>query len=410
MASTTISISSTNVQQRKFIPTECRPRMLKDFLNENLNSCSSSGFQSFPRKPSDPMIRDLLEFDLKSCPLPRSRSMVLSSSKSTFHAILNVFKSISFTAVKSPSILPRSLSRKLSKRNWRKENETEKKESIKMVIKIKDIIRWKSFRDLVEEQSPPLDFTSSPQHCTTFTTTTGSSGSTSSKSSSLCDSDFTSEYLPSWDGNSLEFVENDIVASKKLSPIVGKNSVETTAPSSYLVGPKELLPCQEEEEHSPVSVLGFHFEENEEPFLPFEQQKVAHMEKENGVEEKAMELLQLVKAATSTSQICKAINMDQILLEFFKDELNTWRNQIRSNDGFELEILRIAKDWMNEQHHYGSIFGYDIEQQKDACIRCMDKEGRWSKFGEEQEELGLEIECGILDVLVDELLNDFFSL
>jgi hypothetical protein len=39
----------------------------------------------------------------------------------------------------------------------------------------------------------------------------------------------------------------------------------------------------------------------------------------------------------------------------------------------------------------------------------MDREGRWKTFEEEQQELALEIENGVLRLLVDDLLLDLIS-
>ena len=216
------TISMSNMQQRRFNATERRPQMLKEFLSENSNSCSSSGFKYFPRKQIPPhashSMRSLIEIDLNSRNSnPRNMSKLSGSmsSKSTFQTLINAMKNISFTAanVISPSILPRSLSRKLSRRNSQKENEKEVNE-IKITVKIKDIIRWKSFRDLAEEQSPPLDLASSTSNATTG----------SSNGSSWTDSDFTA----SRDDNLADAAQNDVGAGKKYSPFVGKESVEAT--------------------------------------------------------------------------------------------------------------------------------------------------------------------------------------
>lgn len=232
-------------RQRKHSSLERRPgRMLKDFLLDDSNSCSSNGFKSFPRKP-DSSVRNLIQIDLnsghaKQQKLQRSRSKAASTTISAFQAMINaVVKNIHFASVKySPSILPRSLSRKLSKRNSQLNNGAESDDIKNITVRVKDIIRWKSFRDLAEEKSRPSDFASSPHHqCTTTTATTTTTGSTctpcSSNGSSWCDSDFTSECLPSE-----EYGENeDHNEGKKLLPYVGKDPTETVA-AKTAVGPK----------------------------------------------------------------------------------------------------------------------------------------------------------------------------
>lgn len=243
MASTTISSKKKNGQQRKPFTVERRSRTLKEFLNENSDSFSSSGFKSFPRQPCICNAHCSAKSDRlnseNTTRLLRSRSKAASTTISALQAVFKAVKKLQFTAAKSPSFLPRSLSRRPSRKNSGKQA-TEKKASegdreLKITVTVKDIVRWASFRDLVEEKSRPLDFSSSPHHCTT-TTTTGSTSSTcsSSKSSSWCDSDFTSESLPSWSGTSEEHAENEVEIVKKHLPAVGKDCMQAaTETESY---------------------------------------------------------------------------------------------------------------------------------------------------------------------------------
>lgn len=243
MASTTISSKKKNVQQRKPFTVERRSRTLKEFLNENSDSFSSSGFKSFPRQPCICNAHCSAKSDRlnseNTTRLLRSRSKAASTTISALQVVFKAVKKLQFTAAKSPSFLPRSLSRIPSRKNSCKQA-TEKKaregdRELKITVTVKDIVRWASFRDLVEEKSRPLDFSSSPHHCTT-TTTTGSTSSTcsSSKSSSWCDSDFTSESLPSWSGTSEEYAEKEVEVDKKHLPSVGNDGMQaTTETESY---------------------------------------------------------------------------------------------------------------------------------------------------------------------------------
>ncbi|KAJ6686174.1 hypothetical protein OIU79_016049 [Salix purpurea] len=179
--------------------------------------------------------------------------------------MMNAVKNLHFIAVKSPSLFPRSLSRRLSKKKCQNEES-----EVKITVTVKDIMRWRSFRDIVEEKAPSSDLPPSPHHCTT--TTTRSTSTTPRSGSSWCDSDFTSDYLPCWNGNSDESVEYEAEAEagKKFSPCVGEDSLElTTATKRYTeVGPKE---DEEEQQHSPASVNEFQFEEDEESSSSFHQ-------------------------------------------------------------------------------------------------------------------------------------------
>ncbi|KAF3442242.1 hypothetical protein FNV43_RR16158 [Rhamnella rubrinervis] len=456
MASSAISLPRTNFQQIKPFPIELRPtRTLKDFLNESSNSCSSSGFRTFPRQPFRPNVIDFkpsIRNSKDATKLQRHRSLKAASTStiSAFQAVINAVKNIQFTTVKSPSFLPRSLSRKLSKKEEKKANQGKI-----TAVRIKDIIRWTSFRDLVEEISPPpFDLTHSPHHCTITTTsyTTGSTDSTStscnSHGSTWCDSDFTEEVSPSWRKNSEGMVdgnENGLV--KNIVPCVGKDILEAKQVTAKYtaVGPQE-GECDENEQQSPVSVLDFLFSEDEDPFSTFDQSlgnvnrtKQKHMQKiewfeslakletvnlekwnsmeesadfeeeedeeegeQCGVEERARELLYFVKA-TSSADSCKA-DVDQLLFDFLKYELSSQNNQIRHDD-LNWDVVSRAKAWMSGEHK--AFDHWWIESKREVFIRDMNKVGKWSKFEEEQDELVLEIESGILRHLVDELLVDY---
>jgi hypothetical protein len=119
------------------------------------------------------------------------------------------------------------------------------------------------------------------------------------------------------------------------------------------------------------------------------------------VEEKANQLLHCVKAKCSSVEKCDD-NFGIVLLDFFKEELSGNRNQKRNSEEFELEIMKIAEDWINESFENA----YDIVHvNKDAYIKEMDRRGQWNRFEEEQEEMVFEIEAAILRSLVDEIFN-----
>lgn len=138
-------------------------------------------------------------------------------------------KRFSFPSLKLRRILPRSLSRRLSGMRERDERET----GGDFVVKVKDIIRWRSFRDLVDETAemaaPPLDFADSPGRYTAAATTTTTTTATNSNSSSWCESDFTAEDLPSpsWKGCS-----DDDETGKVYFSCVGEDSSETPVTNS----------------------------------------------------------------------------------------------------------------------------------------------------------------------------------
>ncbi|XP_048320890.2 uncharacterized protein LOC107432662 [Ziziphus jujuba] len=459
MASSGISFPHTNFQQRKLFPIERRPRTLKDFLNENSNSCSSSWFKSFHRQPFQPNVIETIK-------IQRQMRLKAASSPtiSAFQAVINAVKNITFTTVKSPSFLPRSLSRRLSKKETKKNQEKANQGKTTASVRIKDILRWKSFRDLVDQEiSPPVDFTPSPNHhCTTTTsfttgsTTDSSTSACNSYGSSWCDSDFTAQLSPSWRGNSNsdgfdgDEIDDDLRKIQNNVPCVSRDSKagKAGAEDYTAVGPKvgELLFGDENEQQSPVSVLDFHFREDENPLSTFDQsldsmnrtnqklmQKINWFEslaklepvdldkwtsmeessifeeerkdEDEGVrfggEERARELLYHDKETSST--VSRKTDVDQLLLDFFKYKLSERNNQTEDDD-FNFEMVRIAEAWMNGEHE---VLEWGLEYKREAYIRHMHKLEKWSKFEDEQEELALEIEAGILNHLVDELLVDY---
>ncbi|KAJ9188392.1 hypothetical protein P3X46_003752 [Hevea brasiliensis] len=374
----------------KHFPLEHRPRMLKDFLTDDSNSCSSTSFKSFPKKPSDSRIRTLIQNDLNDSKLLTCRSRAASTTISAFQAMINAVKNIHLTAIKSPSILPRSLSRRPSRstrstcREIKTENEN-KQTQIKITVTIKDIMQWKSFRDLEEEKSPPFDLSSSSHHCTTATTPCSSC---SSNGSSWCDSDFTSEY-----GNFEENDDNEVEVGKKYLRRVGEEEHSMEPTKRYTaVGLKD-----GKQHNSPFSVIDIEFEEDEESSSFFDQSFATETNTSYEEEEEAWQLLKHVKETSSVGE-CRN-NLDRLLLDFFRDELKIKGYQSR-NDKFGFEILSRVKAWIDGEQSLW--IGWD---KKEAYVREMEREGKWIKFEEEQEEVALAIENWMLD----ELLLDLFS-
>ncbi|RZC72812.1 hypothetical protein C5167_048289 [Papaver somniferum] len=211
---------------------ERRIVLLKDFLKEEMSSCSSNGFKSFPRKTCCTYsIRHLVEMDLKSRDLtknpsfPKNHHLLRNKSSSTTTtsttisalqkasvAVINVVKYLTFSSssssssklssISSPSSssrkqgnsLSRSVSKKLKSTSFWRKNNSEKnnrkveKEIIKDAGRVKDIMKWKSFRDLQKRSSSSLSIQ-------TITTTTNTIYSWSpSSSDSECDTHHSREF------------------------------------------------------------------------------------------------------------------------------------------------------------------------------------------------------------------------
>ncbi|XP_061988714.1 uncharacterized protein LOC133707168 [Rosa rugosa] len=279
---------------RKSAMIQKKPLMLKDYLMDDLSSCSSSGFKSFPRRQCCTTVRFLLEIDLKSSSRPqlpppqsihnhnnfknqkpikqllrRSRSRAASSNtlsalQRASGAVINAVRNLQFHTAKSSSstsvqssarkgglvlLLPRSISRRLWWKSFRTKVEEEEK----------DIVKWRSFRELLQEQDKPSD------------QTTASTKSTDSKtnSNSWGESEFslTSE---SSIGNDVAEGKNSLPENKKVGGRVGvtagEDSIETPTTTSTC-SPQNakvwLNKEEEKEQFSPVSVLDCPFEDED---------------------------------------------------------------------------------------------------------------------------------------------------
>ena len=229
-------IKSVVIQRRPLM-------MLKDYLRDDLSSCSSNGFKSFPRRHccSRTTVRFLLELDLKlrdhssttkitakqrlfrlrsrslrskltaTPPASTTTTTTISAFQRASEAVINaVKKQLPFHSVNSPSsiktrkghFLSRSLSRKLFRRsfwNWKRADKEEEEKG-------SDIGRWRLFSEFLNEKDEPSDIAA--------TTTTSSN--------SWEESEFTAAILRSSSGNSNSesvSTSNDVVQGKNDLPV-----------------------------------------------------------------------------------------------------------------------------------------------------------------------------------------------
>ncbi|XP_009783129.1 uncharacterized protein [Nicotiana sylvestris] len=378
---------------------ESRPKLLKDFLQDDIS------FQSQSQKAYKSTSQRF--FNKNSSQLHRSRSSrAASATISAIHKVINIVKFLPFAYVKSPSILPRSISRKLSRRNHKEtENYIMNHEvSVTVKVKVKDILRWKSSKDLVEEKSTPLDYAYSPFRC---------------------DGDFTAENLSSWCG------ESDECYDKKnlLEEGVGRYCARETR--GIKLDPEEHY---ENEQHSPVSVLESPFREDQDEYVSYhrtlvdidrrkcmlreriqafesleegntsynEEDEEEQEQEMHEIEEKAKKLLCYFKETENLwTEDCETNVDDELLLDFF------WHELIQNNVDESEMLMREAKCLINGE--YNDEFEWEIEDKREVYIRDMQRLGRWNyKFEEEKEELALDLEFEVLNDLVHEVLADFF--
>ncbi|KAL1543482.1 hypothetical protein AAHA92_20449 [Salvia divinorum] len=362
--------------QQNFAPLEHRPMLLKDFLNDDTASSSvsnkSTAVSSRSNKPHIVLLR----------------SWSRRAAATKISAVHKVIKLLQFASSKSR---PRTISRKLTNK-WVKADDSDIVVGVPEVkVKVKDILRWRSFRDLSEDEPRPLDFPPSPHR--RATSSAAATTTSCSKRSSWCDSDFTAEELPPWGGENEEF--------------------------STFKNPKgDWASFEEYEQQSPVSVLDSPFQQLQEfthfhPILesvqsvdskcslPRRTQETTALKGEIAIyEEKARQLLSQVEE--DDEEHCHA-SEDEALLDFFVDELS--RNGRLNDDEFDSELLRIAKSWMRGELE--ESYEWEVEEERDSFVKEMERGFCWTKFEEERQELCEEVEVGVLNCLLDDLVAGF---
>nr|GME10985.1 myb-like protein X [Ipomoea batatas] len=360
--------------QRKFhasLSLERRPRLLKDFLNDD-----------YHHSPAASQL------------LIRSRSKAASATISgALHKVINIVKFFPFaSAVKSPSVF---ISRKLSKRtpaaasgknNLGDDNLQERPAAM---VKVKDILRWRSSRDLAAEKStPPLDdeFCYSPNRCTTATTTTGS------KRSSWCDSDFTAEDLPSWCGE----IDEQAVGTMKSGNNKNRFLPDETV-GGYFMDDKQMDPqFDENDQHSPVSVLQSPFREDED--FSFHR-SLATIESRKCMLMQRIQQLETLAGGVggTTTRPENGADEEEGGIRGANDEAKQMMMMIHLTTEDIISCSEESYEW-------------EVEEKREAYIRDMEKAAgmRWYNFEEEKEEVCREVEVEVFRDLVDEVLAEMF--
>ncbi|WCJ23134.1 hypothetical protein M5689_005178 [Euphorbia peplus] len=331
------------------------PRLLKDFLTEDSNRHHSSSTVRPPLNAGDKQTH--------------FRSVTISA----FHSMLKALRNTQF--IKSS----------LRRSNTICGGGTDVHRQITDTqITIKDIIRWKSFRDISGDGDYNETLPPSPQYqCTTTTTTTTSP--CSSSGSSWCGSDFTAENLPCWGDSKSEEREKCLrrVGEETLGPKKDPISVmEITFEEDWWNSSfDQSVQRINLEKRMPTTTTFAITDANHQRISPkHENTDLIYLEEE--MEEKAMQLLNHVKEESEK----------RLIIDLFREEVTPSRMRK------EEEMVKRVKEWINGEDKLWIGWA-----KKDVCVREIEKE-HVTKVEEEQEEIGMEVENEIVDVLVDELL------
>ncbi|KAL9234428.1 hypothetical protein vseg_009300 [Gypsophila vaccaria] len=362
--------SNNNVKQYTL---QKPPKMLKEFLQETTTT---------PRRlPS-------------TTTLPRTRS---SRSRAAAETALNKLISAFNTILDKCSIKRTTMDQLKSLKNKRRTVSNKK-------IKVKDILRWRSFRDAVViaegSSSKPLDKDSYSLQQFEFDTTVSSTVSTTNTedicSSSSCSSELglgldtsqessrgeIGEYrssmdeLPCWWGN--YFDEGDMWDQGDNDVVVTVCGVDPREDNNNCTRMED-----EKEQHSPVSVLDSPFREelSDHEFESSFDQSLANMER---TKQSLLQRIQWLENLAGVSE------------EDDEEESRLTENTIETITKENLSRV-ICKFVRGEQ----------CFEDKEACITEMETDGKWtSKFEDDKEDLGVELEVELLTDLVNEVLVD----
>ncbi|XP_060210230.1 uncharacterized protein LOC132637099 [Lycium barbarum] len=442
--------------------------MLKDYLLDDLSSCSSSGFRSYPRRQCCTTVRFLLEIDLKNKYQPalykknikpelQKKLSPPSTKVSAFQkasvAVINAVKHLGASSNKKKkkpmmkTIFPRSISRKLKRSFWKKGDH-------------KEIYWWTSFNRLDKEELKPPVVSSMTE-----------SKSKSDSNNSWTDSDFTASSgdnsLQTSSGNSEVNSTENVISSKRVGATTSDDSLESTISShgSTTNSPntKKLWPNEEKEQFSPVSTLDCPFDDEDEVSSPFQHrlsrvqgttkklikkikrfeclteleplnldkritssesesesiltnssetevdQEEEKEEDKQTVENKALNLVKELKASMPSYSL--KLKAEKLLFDFFKERIvNACEHSKEQTRGYEFDefknkLLQVAKDWINGKP-IDVLLDWKVQGNRMAYIRAIDSRGEWKNTELDKQELILELEVEVFASLINELLID----
>ncbi|KAL6569458.1 hypothetical protein OROMI_013972 [Orobanche minor] len=354
-----------------------RPMMLKDFLRDDY-------YQLYPCKSTAPSKSN------KQAPpavvLLRSWSRKAAAKKtSAIHKLINVVRFLHCESLKSPlPVLTRSSSRNLPSEGKNVINGDVI--TAEGRVKVKDILRSRSFRDVVEDEYTPSDSPSSPNR-------TAATSACGKRASTWCDGGFLGTH----------------------DALMRNNT-------------KGDWSTEECEQKSPVSVLDSPFRDSTSPFHPsianFERARRLLMRRIQepddmidtkskqtirrhsficesdiaAIEERAKQLL-----ITHISQIQQQADHNDdhhtMMSDFFMHELSINGN-LHDVESHNNDILRFARSWINGE----------LEDKRESYIKDIGKGiDTWNNFKhQEQQEISMELEIEVLNELIDQVLVDFF--
>ncbi|KAG6428695.1 hypothetical protein SASPL_112949 [Salvia splendens] len=396
------------------------PLLLKDRLLEDMSSCSSNGFKSFPRRQCCTTVRFRRRQKARADFVKPPANPALSALQSVITAV----KRLHFGAAEKMKKNDLSSSFFLF---WRRKPER------------KEIGRWKSFEQLMKEDEwqPAED------------------GKIS------CSTDFTASEGGNSSSNLPLPLKNDVVMTPDHGlQITNDEEADSTTCSgggsdnnSSTQTKKQWTSDQEKEQFSPVSVLDCPFDEEDEVSSPF-QHRLALMEgtrkkllkkiqrfeclakleplnltrrfesqlesdnefldeEEVGEEEsddekeddeEALELLDQVNTIMPSYGL--KFKADKLMLDFFRERISNdqdWRllEKQRGESLSHNALVEIARGWMDGHDPLGLF----MEKNRKAYVEDMENGGEWKRLDQEYKEVGIEVCDALLNEVLLEIMN-----
>nr|XP_043613818.1 uncharacterized protein LOC122585758 [Erigeron canadensis] len=427
--------------------------LLRDYLLDDMSSCSSNGFKSYPRhRQCCTTIRFLVEMDLNKHNnnklLPNQhRHTVISKSKSNYwktnskpkqpsmmqrasSMMINAFKHFPFPSTKKSPMI--SLSRKLLKHGLWKKSTHNRNNEVKQLISLGDLLKK---TDINCPTTSPSMFS-----ITVFSSvpcTNNDIDSNSSNSNSWSGSDFTATTDSFATSNSSGVNKNDTV--NELLERINEKGVSTTTTNADNADASEEIAKEwqneQDEQSSPVCVMDFPSDNDKDEDEVSSLFQHSHLEVEGTknlmrktrrlikdvpqiepvkletriaklaqekdiVKQKALALLQQIKSTFSSHHLFKSEAVESLLLAFFKERIG--------DNVYDYEMLQTAKDWM-DGHLEEMPLDWECQKNRKSYVRDMENVVKWSKYDDEVEknDIGLELECGIFTSLVNDILLEF---
>ncbi|XP_010448785.1 PREDICTED: uncharacterized protein LOC104731190 [Camelina sativa] len=418
------SISSSSDHHLPVSKRRLKPLILRDYLLEDLSSCSSNGFKSFPRilNAEVKRSRTFHHSPRLTCGLAFSHAVHKAST-----ALLTAVKLLPFPSSSSRKrdnkkvLFSRSFWRiKRSRReiNVDGENKQERED------RENEIQRWRSFADFLQEsQDQPSDHV--------FTTDSFSGEATLSNDAvgdSLSFSSENSEVVThSSSGEVVVIMSGDCVGSHVSDgSSLHDNTEECVNEEKEQLSPISILECPFEDDA--ISPPSHHKERDErtknerksrrfetlvrlepvdlekriEQYVGRQDYNSDHITKteEDQSEIRANSLFALLKSRTieEHNHLLASHVVDNVMLDFFKEKGN---NETRDED----KLVDIVEEWVTrrQEEEYNMFTSWEVRENREIYV----KEMKWGCINEDGREYVVEeLRTGLFNSLIDELILD----